>query len=77
MANTNTSGPAITPPVDLNKAYGAGGSALIGGAIAKIIIRVVNYKWPGLLDPSMTDGIDDVAVAAMAFIGAYLTSHKT
>lgn len=71
---TNSQVPA---PVggDTNKALGAGAASLVGGAIAKIIIRVLNYKWPGLLDPSMTDGIDDVAVAAMAFYGAYLVPH--
>ena len=61
---------------DTNKALGAGAATLFGGALAKIIIRVLNYKWPGLLDPNMTDGIDDLAVAGMAYYGAYFVPHS-
>lgn len=68
--------PPQAPP-DLNKAYGAGGSAVVAGALAKILIRVVNSKWPGFLDESTTDAIDTLLVALVAFAGAYYVPHKS
>ena len=47
-------GPSITPPVDLNKAFGAAGATGLGGAVTKITMRIINTKWPGLLE-----GLDD------------------
>lgn len=57
---------------DYSKAIGAGGSALIGGALAKIVIKIVSVKWPSFIDPSIADAIETVFVGGIAFIGAYI-----
>lgn len=61
----------------MNKAYGAGGGALIAGALAKIVIRILNVKWPGLVDDGTADAIDTVFVGVVAFAGAYFVPHKS
>jgi len=68
--------PGLPSAPDMNKSFGAGGFALIGGAIAKLIIRYLNVKHPGFLDDTTTDAIDDIAVAGMAWAGAYFIPHS-
>ena len=63
-------------PADLNKAYGAGGATLIGGAVAKIVIHIINSSWPGWLDTDTANSVDTLVVAAIAFIGAYYIPHS-
>ena len=66
--------PAPATP-DLNKAYGAAGTTLVGGAITKIVLAIVNNKWPGMLT-GLDDAIDTVIVAGLAFAGAWLIPHS-
>jgi len=68
--------PGLPSAPDMNKSFGAGGFALVGGAIAKIVIRVLNYKWPGFLDETTTDAVDDISVAGLAWFGAYIIPHS-
>ena len=62
---------------DLNKAYGAGGAALVGGAVAKLLIRLINFKWPGFLDDGTAGAIDTISVAALAGVGAWVVPHRS
>lgn len=55
-----------------SKAIGAGGTALVGGALAKITIKIINAKWPGFVDPDLVDAIDTLFVAGIAYLGAYI-----
>lgn len=64
-------------PTDWNKAYGAAGSATLGGALAKIVIRYLNYRYPGFVDASITDSIDTAVVGALAGFGAWIAPHKS
>jgi hypothetical protein len=68
-------GPSITPPVDLNKAFGAAGATGLGGAVTKITMRIINTKWPGLLE-GLDDPVDLVITTGLAFLGAWLTPHS-
>ena len=75
MANQQPNPPSA--PVDMNKTFGAGGFALFGGAVAKIIIRLINYAAPGFLDETTSEAIDTIAVAGLAWAGAYFIPHKS
>lgn len=55
------------------KAHGGAGSALLGGALTKVICRSLNYKWPGLVDGAFYDSVDDVMVAVLVWAGVYYT----
>lgn len=74
MTNTN-----ITPAqsVDQNKAIAAGSAALLGGAVMKILTRIINLRWPGFLDEGTTDALDTLVVGGIAYLGAYLIPHKS
>lgn len=65
---------ALTPDI---RAYGAAGTATLGGAAAKVIIRVLDWKYPGFVDASITDPIDTLVVGALAGFGAWVTRRDT
>jgi hypothetical protein len=57
------------------KAMAAGGSVLVAGALTKIVVRIIATKWPSFVDPDITDAIDTVLVAIVAYIGAYVPAQ--
>ncbi len=54
------------------RALSAGGAATLGGALAKILIRFLDYKYPGFSN-GITDSIDTISVGFLAGLGAYIT----
>lgn len=63
------------PRLDMNKSFGAGGFALVGGALARLVIRFLNYKEPGFLDDATEEAINTIFEAGCAWFGAYLIPH--
>lgn len=59
------------------RAVSAAGSATLGGAVAKVVIRYLNFKYPGFVDASITDPIDTISVGLLAGLGAYLSRSST
>ncbi len=60
-ANTTLSTPAA-----------ATGGVLIGGALAKLLLRVIKMKWPAFLDEEVADDIDILVVAGCTSIPAFV-----
>ena len=63
--------PTPPPVFDMNKALAAGGSTLLAGAVTKILVRIINVKWPGFLDSDTTDSIGVIVVALLSLIATY------
>jgi hypothetical protein len=57
------------------KAVVGAGTALIGGAIAKIVLRVLTVYFPAFLDQSTIDTIDDLCTAGAVYVATYLAPH--
>lgn len=72
---TQPSVPASNP-VDLNKAFGAAGSAVVGGAVVTILIHILKIYAPNFLDPETVGAIQTIILAGMAYLGAWLTPHS-
>lgn len=62
--------------LDNNKAIGAGFAALAGGALAQVMIRVLNWEWPGLVDEDTHAAIVTLSTAVVTYLGTWLTPHS-
>ena len=69
--------PGPPAPLDMNKAVAAGGTAFLGGAIARIVTRIVDAKWPGVIDAQTTSDIGSLVVAILTFVVTYLVPHRS
>lgn len=63
------------PTPGIAKAVSGTSAALIGGAVAKIVTRMITVAHPGFLDPDTADAIDVLATASIVGATTYLTPH--
>lgn len=54
------------------KALGSAGATLVGGAITKILLTIAQHYWPWFVTDATRGAVDDVVVAMLAYVGAYL-----
>lgn len=62
-------------PIGMGKAYAAAGATVLGGALAKIVIRILNVRYPGFLDPGTIDALDTLFVGGLTTAAVYFTPH--
>lgn len=58
------------------KAWTATGVALVGGAISKIVLRIIAHNWPWFLDPTTSDAIDDICTTIIVGAATYIVPHS-
>ena len=64
------------PTPGIAKAVTGTSAALIGGAVAKIIIRILQVSTPGFLDADVLDAIDVLSVAGIVGAATYIVPHS-
>jgi hypothetical protein len=70
MSTTN-----VNPPSPSNPGYGKLGAAVIGGAVATLVIGIINHASPGLLDPSMDAALQTLFTAGAVWIVPHSLSN--
>lgn len=61
------------PTPGISKSVAATGTALVGGAVAKIVLPILAHTWPWLITPATSDAIDDISVAGVVWLATYFT----
>jgi hypothetical protein len=63
------------PTPGTSKATAAVSAAVIGGAVAKIVTRIIQHAWPWFLDENMADVVSTLSVGAVVWIATFATPH--
>ncbi len=64
------------PTPGVAKAVTGTTAALLGGALAKVALKILSHQFPWLVDETTSDAIDVIAVAAVVGISTYAVPHK-
>lgn len=66
---------SLSPPSvsNANKAHAGAASVVFSEAVAQIIIRAINTKWPGWLDDITAQSVSTVVVALITWTSIYFT----
>jgi len=65
----------VQQSIGMGKAFAGLASSAFAGAVAKIVIRIINVKWPGFLDPDTLDAVGVLVTSGITFAAVYYTPH--